>query len=307
MAAELQGRGLSRSYGAVQALQDVSLGVAAGSVTCLIGRNGAGKTTLIEILAGIRRPDEGVVSRPGPLSLASQETAVYPELTVEANLVSEAQLSGMSKSDATQAAIDIAAALELGDELRTAAGRLSGGGQRRLHLAMTFVRPVDFFILDEPTVGLDIASRARVMELLTKLRSTLDCGILMTTHYPREVEEVADTVVILEGGRVAKRGSVRSLLAEAGDAVLDIRVSDEAQACEVVRQACTMPGVRRARANGGRVNVEVDGEPEAVVAGLRCSGLQAQLTDIRLMAMDLEALFLLETADDGPVELEDDR
>jgi ABC-2 type transport system ATP-binding protein len=306
MSPELEAHGVSKAYGSVIALHDVSIAVPSGSVTCLIGRNGAGKTTLIEILSGLRRPDTGVVSRPGPVSLAPQETAVYPELTVEANLAWEAQLCGMSKREARAVASEVAEVFELTDHFRMPTGRLSGGGQRRVHLAMTFVRPVDWFILDEPTVGLDIASRARVMELLGKLRTLRSCGILMTTHYAREVENVADDVVILHAGRVARRGSLRSLLAQAGDAVLDIGVAHEAQARKLAHHACGVAGVRRAYATSTRVHIEVDGEPESVVAALRRSVAGRDLADVRLLSMDLEALFLLETAEHPDPDLVED-
>lgn len=206
------------------ALQGADLSVERGQIVSLLGRNGAGKTTMLSIIAGLLVPDAGavmigdvdVLSDPAAaaklLGIAPQETGIYPILTVRQNLEFFGELSGLGAAR-RQRAVDVADQLGLGPLLDRKASQLSGGEARRLHTACALVHRPRLLMLDEPTVGADVATRLQLIEAVRQLAEE-GAAVVYTTHYLPEVEALAADIVIIDNGQVQARGTQEQLVAE---------------------------------------------------------------------------------------------
>lgn len=222
----IEARGLSKRYGDVTAVRDLSFVVEEGELFSLLGVNGAGKTTAIRMLTGLTRPDAGDAylmgrSLKGELrsvkevvAVSPQESAVAPRLTVAENLELVARLHDVRR---TQAKRRMEAALErfsLGEVRNRRAGALSGGWQRRLSIAMALISEPRVLFLDEPTLGLDVLARRGLWQLIGELKG--ETAILLTTHSMEEAEALSDHIGILNRGRLAAVGTPAELMARAG-------------------------------------------------------------------------------------------
>ena len=210
---------LVKRYDGVAAVDGLSLEVAAGRITAVLGPNGAGKTTTVETCEGYRRPDSGTVRVLGldPWSDARelrprvgvmlQQGGVYPGVKAEEMLRHVASLHAHPLD-----VPDLVERLGLGSAGRTAYRRLSGGQQQRLSLAMAVVGRPQLVFLDEPTAGLDPQARRATWELVEALRAD-GVTVVLTTHFMDEAERLADTVVVVDHGRVVATGSPGELTA----------------------------------------------------------------------------------------------
>lgn len=210
-----------KSFGALRALDRVSLSVRPGEVFGLLGPNGAGKTTLVRILTGILRPDEGkaqvagldVVRAPHRvkerIGYATQEQSVYRDPTVEENLFFRARLyrPGEAQALAEEALLRFG----LRPYAKTLAGHLSGGWRQRLALAQAVIHRPEVLFLDEPTTGLDPLSRRSIWDLIHE-EAGRGASVLVTTHYMDEAER-CHRLALLFGGRVLAQGTPQELKA----------------------------------------------------------------------------------------------
>ncbi len=297
-------RGLTKSYGDVQALRGADIDVAAGQITALLGRNGAGKTTMISIIAGLLRPDAGTVELDGIdvlsnldeaaklTGIAPQDTGVYGVLTVRENLEFFANLAGVERGSRATAATDVAEQLGLTELLDRRAAKLSGGEQRRLHTGCALVHRPQLLMLDEPTVGADVATRA---QLIASVRAMANEGaaVIYTTHYLNEVEALDADIVIIDHGEVLARGT-RDELVEAH------RLSGLEFTLDAALDAATIDGLGLTAtdltANGGATyRTSDDRSIGALIADLgpRSEGLLA----VESLRPDLETVFLAVTGD----------
>ncbi|MBS1868364.1 MAG: ABC transporter ATP-binding protein [Actinobacteria bacterium] len=230
----LVAEGVRKRYGALVALDDVDLEIAAGEVLALLGPNGAGKTTLVSIVAGLRRADAGRVEVAGcdvardphgarlRLGLAPQELGVYPTLSVRDNLRFHGELAGLRGAELRRRIAEAAQALALERLLARAARTLSGGEARRLHTAMSVMGRPALLLLDEPTAGADLDMRAQLLALVRALAAE-GTGVCYSTHYLHEVERLGASVAIIDAGRIAARGSLDALVGRYGRAGVELR------------------------------------------------------------------------------------
>jgi ABC-2 type transport system ATP-binding protein len=209
---------LVKAYGTRRAVDGLSLTVPRGSILALLGPNGAGKTTTVEICEGFRRPDAGIVRVLGrdPIrDAADLRPRVGVMLQDGVGGYTAASALELMRLFASYAAHpqDPAILLEvvgLGDAAGTAVKRLSGGQQQRLSLALALVGRPELVFLDEPTSGMDPQSRRRTWQLIRSLRSD-GVSVVLTTHFLDEAEQLADTVVVIDAGRVVAEGSPAEL------------------------------------------------------------------------------------------------
>jgi ABC-type multidrug transport system ATPase subunit len=238
--------GLGKTFGDTRALADLDLAVEPGTVLGLLGHNGAGKTTAVRILTTLVAPTEGrafvaghdVVRDAGraraAFALAGQEASLDERLTGRENLRLLARLQGLPKPRA------IARTAELLERfgLTGAADRLlatySGGMRRRLDLAACLVVPRPVVFLDEPTTGLDPASRQEVWGAIEGL-VTDGAALILTTQYLEEADRLADEIVVLAGGRSVAAGTPAELKARVGDRRVHLSVSDLSAAAQLFR------------------------------------------------------------------------
>ncbi|MFF0746153.1 ABC transporter ATP-binding protein [Streptomyces sp. NPDC004111] len=213
----VQVHGLVKRYGAKTAVDGLDLTVAAGTVTAVLGPNGAGKTTTVETCEGYRKPDAGTVRVLG-LDPVADAAKLRPRIGVmlqSGGVYSGARADEMLRHMAKLHAhpLDVDALIErlgLAGCGRTSYRRLSGGQQQRLALAMAVVGRPELVFLDEPTAGLDPHARRSTWDLVRELRSS-GVGVILTTHFMDEAEQLADDVVIVDSGRVIAQGTPADL------------------------------------------------------------------------------------------------
>lgn len=222
----IKAAGLSKRYRDVTAVEDLSLTVEQGELFALLGVNGAGKTTAIKMLTCLTRPTGGeaflgghsILTDPmgvkAVIGVSPQETAVAPNLSVRENLELMCGVHGMGRAAAKARSAALAGQLGITEILGKRAGKLSGGYQRRVSIAMALVSSPDILFLDEPTLGLDVLARAELWEAVRALKGTMT--ILLTTHYLEEAESLSDRIGIMRSGRLLVTGTAEELKQRAG-------------------------------------------------------------------------------------------
>jgi ABC-2 type transport system ATP-binding protein len=225
--AALAVRGVSHAYGSRQALQDVSLTVPQSSFTALLGLNGAGKTTLFSLITRLYDTRHGSIDvlghrvsrEPGAalrlLGVVFQARTLDLDLSVMDNLLYHAALHGIGRREARQRALAGLQEIELADRARDVVRNLSGGQMRRIEIARALLHRPCVLVLDEPTVGLDVASRSAILSHVRSLVRERGVAVLWATHLLDEVAD-DDSVVVLHRGRVLAVGYVGDVIASAG-------------------------------------------------------------------------------------------
>lgn len=213
---------LSKSFGEVKAVQDLSFRVKEGELFAFLGVNGAGKSTTINIMCGQLAKDSGSVQISGTdldtdantvkcsLGVVFQSSVLDKELSVKDNLESRAALYGIRGKDFQNRLDELSKLLEFDDLLKRAVGKLSGGQRRRIDIARALVHNPKILILDEPTTGLDPQTRSLLWQVIDDLRKNHGMTVFLTTHYMEEAAE-SDYVVIIEQGKIAAEGTPLTL------------------------------------------------------------------------------------------------
>ncbi len=215
---------LRKTYGAVTAVDGLTLSVGEGELFALLGVNGAGKTTTIRMLTGLAAPTGGdallcgssIVREPEAVKALSacspQETAVAPNLTVRENLELMAGIYGVAQPK--RAAETMIAEMNLGEVAARRARTLSGGWQRRLSIAMALITGPRVLFLDEPTLGLDVLARRELWQHIRALKGKMT--IVLTTHYMEEAESLSDRIGVMAHGKLIAVGTAAELMERTG-------------------------------------------------------------------------------------------
>lgn len=232
--------GLTKRLGTTQALAGVELEVAEAKVQGLLGPNGAGKTTTVRVLTTLLDPDQGEVSVAGHsvrteghlvrsnLGVSGQYAAVDDKLSGDENLTLVGQLYGMPRREARARSRELLREFGLdGLSDKQLAGTYSGGMRRRLDLAGAIVARPPVVVLDEPTTGLDPRGRRDAWDAIESL-ATAGTTVLLTTQYLEEADRLADSIAVIDAGRIIAEGTATQLKAEAGGAWIDVVLSPAA-------------------------------------------------------------------------------
>jgi ABC-2 type transport system ATP-binding protein len=221
-----------KTYGAIRAVDGVSLKALPGEFVALLGPNGAGKTTLFQLMSGLFVPDSGRVEIMGHdmrrdpvpalalLGIVFQQPTLDLELSVTGNLLFHAGLHGVPRDVAKSRSESELARLGLIERAHDKAGQLSGGNRRRVELARALIHGPRVLLMDEATVGLDPASRSDLLRHVLRLRTERSIAVLWATHLCDEVTN-ADRVVVLHHGKVLADKSPAQLMASAGAATIE--------------------------------------------------------------------------------------
>ena len=271
-------RQLHKSYGTVTALRGLSLSVPEGCLFGLLGPNGAGKTTAIRILATLLSPDRGEVLVDGLdairhpravrriLGYVAQEVAIDKILTGRELLQLQGDLYHLMRDERDRRIADLINRLGMAAWIDRRCGTYSGGMRRRLDLAAGLLHRPKLLVLDEPTVGLDIESRAAIWELLNQLVSE-GTSVLLSSHYLEEIEALASRMAIIDSGAVIAEGAPEELKNRLGGDRVTLRVrefSDQDEALRVRALLEEVDGVRQVvvnRAQGYSLNLVVENDP----------------------------------------------
>lgn len=301
--AAVEARDVVVRYGAVTAVDGVSLTVPGGQVLALLGNNGAGKTSLFEVFEGFRRPDAGLVRLLGGdpvddhdalmprIGIMPQSGGVYPWATAGEILE---LFAGFAASPLdTGMLVD---RLGLRRVRRTRWRRLSGGEQQRLSLAVALVGRPEVLFLDEPTAGMDTVARHTTWQLIEELRGD-GVSVLLTTHLLDEAERLADQVVIMRAGRVVATGAPAQLTAAAGIDLLEVR----AESGLPVTALAALVGATVAESSPGEYKV-VGGLDSAAIAGVLAwfAEAGARVTAVSSRRRTLEDVYLSLTSTEVP-------
>ena len=218
---------LSKSFGDIDAVSDVSFAIGSREIFGLLGPNGAGKTTTIRMLASVLGPDDGDVEIGGHsvrresgevrkiIGVCPQELALYPELSARDNLVFFGRMAGLSRGEAKQAAAENLDLVGLQDRAGDVVDKFSGGMKRRVNIAIALMSRPMLLFLDEPTVGIDPQSRNHIFDTVLSLRDE-GMTVLYTTHYMEEADRLCDRVAVMDGGRIIALGTPDELKTRIG-------------------------------------------------------------------------------------------
>ena len=257
---------VTKRYGETLALDNISLDIAGSQLFALLGPNGAGKTTLLHILCTILQPDSGtaeicghdILRRPldarKNLGVVFQEPSLDDRLTVLENLDFHGLVYRVPRKLRKQRIEEVLALVELADWRDELVRTLSSGMKRRLEIARALIHDSRVVLLDEPTVGLDVQSRARIWQYLSELRRQRDITIIVTTHYIEEVE-ACDEVCIIDRGRVLAQDAPERLRANYGKQLIRLTPRDaEAETAILAEHADAV------RNTAGQLLIQVESE-----------------------------------------------
>jgi len=294
--------GLTKSFGAVQALRGIDLAVPRGTVLGVLGPNGAGKTTAVRILTTLLVPDGGRAVVEGydvvrdaaavrrSIGLAGQSAAIQEELTGRENLEIIGRLYHLSWPRARARAVELLEEFGLSDAADRAAKNYSGGMQRRLDLAASLVGQPKVLFLDEPTTGLDPRSRLGMWDVIRSLVAD-GTTLLLTTQYLDEADELADEIVVIDHGLVIAAGTSEELKGRVGGDVVEFTVPDRSRIADAQAAVAKIgEGEPYADAETGVINVKAGGRgSDALVDAVRsldAAGIETQGLALRRPSLD---------------------
>jgi len=305
MHALIEADGLSKKFGKVQALADLSLTLPPGQPVAILGPNGAGKTTFIRMVATLTAPDRGTLGVNGHdvvrdpmavrrmIGLAGQSAAVEEMMTGRENLVMVARLYGQGRAEAAASSNRILAQMDLVEAADRQVRTYSGGMRRRLDLGASLVGSPRLLLLDEPTTGLDPGSRNEVWDAV-HVMSQHGTDIVLTTQYLDEADHLATSIVIIDGGRVIAQGTPNELKSRVGADMVELHTIDVAtlqRAAEVLEslgmaEPSTDPATRRC-------SIAAPSGPKLLPVVLRAlDDADVPVEDIALRRPTLDEVFL---------------
>jgi ABC-2 type transport system ATP-binding protein len=304
--------GISKSFGSVRALRDITFEVGHGEVVGLLGPNGAGKTTMVDILSTLTRPDGGralvaghdVVTDPAgvrrSITLTGQQVAVDEMLTGHENLVMFGRLQGLSKSAARARATDLIREFDLVDAANRRVGTYSGGMRRRIDIGCGLVVRPEVVFLDEPTTGLDPRSRQSIWDLVARFKSA-GIATLLTTQYLEEADSLSDRIIVIDHGTIIAEGTADELKERTGGSYCEMVPRDLRDLPAMVEVlVALLPEKNRAAitVTSDRIAMPApSGATTLIEAVWRLNAAEIDLVDVALRRPSLDEVFLSLTKD----------
>ena len=286
MSASLQVEGLTRRFGSLTALDDLSFAVPAGEIVGFLGPNGAGKTTTMRAIFGLTDLDAGTVRWRGEIITAAhrarfgympEERGLYPSMPVAEQVTYFGRLHGMSSAAAATATATWLERLGLGTRTADRVEALSHGNQQRVQLAAALVHEPELLVLDEPLAGLDPPSIDAIGDVLRE-RAADGASVLLSSHQLDLVEDLCESVVVIDHGRLVASGRVDEL-ATSGPPRLTVRVEGDAEGS----WARGLPGVsiEGVEPGGVRLRLEPHADSQAVLAAAMAAGTVTEFSVVR--------------------------
>ncbi|TAN24274.1 MAG: ATP-binding cassette domain-containing protein [Acidobacteria bacterium] len=303
--AAIEVQGLTKRFGALEAVKGVSFDVQQGEIFGLLGPNGAGKSTLIRMLTTLIPPSAGsarvaghdVASEPDAvrvrIGVIPQNMTSDPDLTCAENLSIHARLYGLPRAQRQKVTAELLEAVGLADRAQAFAKTLSGGMRRRLEIARGLVHAPEILFLDEPTTGLDPVSRFSVWEMIAHLRDSRGLTMFMTTHYMDEADKLCDRIGIVDHGQlVALDTPVALKTAVPGTSRIETRFVPDLAGGKAALEA--LPLVERVEAVGaGMYRIASDQGPAAAEAIMDLARQQhVELSSLTVQSTTLDDVFV---------------
>jgi ABC-2 type transport system ATP-binding protein len=302
--AAIRAEGLVRRFGPHMAVDGIDLEVRPGEIYGFLGPNGAGKSTVVRMLCTLLGPSEGrarvaghdVVLEPQAvrirIGVALQDAALDDSQTGRELLRLQGRLFGLTGGQIKRRIAEVQHVVDIGDAIDRRVGTYSGGMQRRLDLAMALIHNPEVLFLDEPTTGLDPASRATVWEEVTRLNRDLGMTIFLTTQYLEEADVLADRVGIINRGKLVAEGSPEVLKRSIANDLLVAEVAgcDDA---DVLTRLTRLPGVCSATREGDRLSIlAVDGPAVLSPVAVTLSRGHLEVRSITMRSPSLDDVFM---------------
>ena len=299
MTTVIEAEGLTKRFGATQALAGVDLSAREGTVLGVLGPNGAGKTTAVRCLATLVQPDAGrariaghdVLTDPAAvrsvIGLTGQYASVDEDLTGTQNLLLIGQLLGLRTRDARARAVELLEWFDLSDAAGRTARTYSGGMRRRLDLAASLVGRQSVIFLDEPTTGLDPAKREEMWDVVRRVVAD-GATVLLTTQYLEEADALADEITVIDRGRVIAHDTPDGLKHHVGGQRLRVRPVDAGRLPEVRALLAELTGTAPAASGRGELTCRVadDAVLPGLVARLQAAGIAVSELSLHLPTLD---------------------
>ena len=296
----LEATNISKSYGARAALRGVTLSVHRGEIVGLLGPNGAGKTTTLSILSTQMCPDSGEVLIGGRssesagtgrlLGLVPQSLAFYPTLSGAQNVIHFGRMQGLSRGEAEDACADILEEVGLTERAHDPVQSYSAGMQRRLNLSCGMVHRPAVLLLDEPTVGVDLQSRERILTLV-RHAAEASSAVIYSTHYMEEAERLCDRVLLIDRGKLVAEGKIEEVIALGGGRP---RMELTYRGALPKRWSESIPGIRESTVSRGEGKLVLEmtnlGQVSEILLALQA--LEMNVIDFNLHSPNLSDAFI---------------
>jgi len=297
-------KSLTKSFGDVIAVNDISLSVKPGEIFGFLGPNGAGKSTTIMILTTLLKPTSGQALICGfdvmtnakkvreNIGYVQQETTVDDYLTGRENLLLQAKLNHIPKNEINKRIDELLELIELSDKQDKAVGTYSGGMRKRLDIAGGLLHRPKVLFLDEPTVGLDIQTRRKIWEYIKKIHDEFEITIFLTTHYMEEADKLCDRIGIIDGGKIQVIDSPENMKKAMGHEVISIILEGENHN-SFLSELKKIEFVTKINEDGSKLTLFVSNGTEVIPKIFQISSeLKIKITSISLTQPTLDDVFL---------------
>ncbi|GAC1677327.1 MAG: ATP-binding cassette domain-containing protein [Candidatus Dormibacteraceae bacterium] len=293
---------VTKAFGRFTALDQLSLTVERGEIFGVLGPNGSGKTTTVNLISGLSQPTAGKITVLGHdlsrdpaairrrLGAVPQETALYEELSAEANLRFHAELFDYPRAQIASRINMLLNLVQLDERRASAVSTFSGGMKRRLALARALLHEPELIYLDEPTLGVDVQSRRALWDHILRLREQ-GRTVLITTNYLEEANILCDRVAIIDHGKLVVADTPAALKSKYGDTIIDL-VLEPAASPDLLTRLRALDGVTGVAQDNGTLKVTVEGERSAVADVVALCAEKTRLRAITQREPSLDEIFL---------------
>jgi len=301
----IETKSLTKSFGDVIAVNDISFSVKKGEIFGFLGPNGAGKSTTIMILTTLLKTTSGqalisgfdVMKNPKQvrenIGYVQQEITVDEYLTGRENLLLQAKLNHIPKNEIEKRIDEVLDLIELSDKQNKSVGTYSGGMRKRLDIAGGLLHRPKVLFLDEPTVGLDIQTRRKIWKYLKKIHDEYDMTIFLTTHYMEEADQLCDRIGIIDGGKIQVIDSPKNLKKAMGNEVISIILEEEENHDHFLSELKKIEFVNKINEDGSKLTLFASNGTEVIPKIFQISSeLKIKITSISLTEPTLDDVFI---------------
>jgi len=301
----IETKSLTKSFGNVIAVNDISFSVNVGEIFGFLGPNGAGKSTTMMILTTLLKPTSGqaLISEFDVMSNAKkvrerigyvqQETTVDEYLTGRENLLLQAKLNHIPKNEINSRIDEILNLIELSDKQHDSVVTYSGGMRKRLDIAGGLLHRPKVLFLDEPTVGLDIQTRRKIWEYIKKIHTEFDMTIFLSTHYMEEADNLCDRIGIIDGGKIQVIDSPENMKNAMGHEVISLIMDDSNNRASFLSQLKKIEFVKNINEDGEKLTIFVSNGTQVIPKIFQISSdLEIKINTISLTRPTLDDVFL---------------
>ena len=310
-------KSLTKSFGDVTAVDDVSFSVEKGEIFGFLGPNGAGKSTTIMILTTLLKPTSGqaliagnnVMTDPKKvrenIGYVQQETTVDEYLTGRENLILQAKLNHIPKNEIDSRIDEVLDLIELSDKQNESVVTYSGGMRKRLDIAGGLLHRPKVLFLDEPTVGLDIQTRRKIWEYIKRIHDEFEMTIFLTTHYMEEADQLCDRIGIIDGGKIQVIDSPENMKNAMGNEVISIIIEENDSRDSFLTELKNIESVNKINEDGSKLTLFVSNGTEVIPKVFQISSdIGIKIISISLTQPTLDDVFISYTGheirdDDG--------